>query len=261
MSQSIFMHYQLEEQPFVERIMEWTEKVSKNQSPILTDFLDPRQRQIVLSIVNSFVNLTVFFDGGYADAERVRAFIAPDYWVNIQEDFDLVFFKVLGENKFVALNHQDYLGALLNLGIKREKFGDILLADPNKQYIIAKEIAPYIISELVQIGKTKVSLQELRREELVIPSTRYSTSTLTVTSLRIDNLLSHLYNQPREKTAEWIKKNKVKVNWQIIKQTDFKLKAGDVISLRGHGRSKLLSEDGTTKKGRIKIVVGKLENN
>ncbi|OEF99540.1 hypothetical protein BHF71_08635 [Vulcanibacillus modesticaldus] len=254
----LYVHYLKEEHPFVDRIIEWSERVVKTHIPIRTDFVDPRQLQIIKDIVNSYMDLTMFFDGGYEEAERTRVIIAPDYSVYNPMDMGLTFFNINSKTKFISLQHRDILGALLSLGIKREKFGDILISDDKNQLIVAEEIADYVRLELTQIANAKVSLEEIKREDLIDVNQILQTVTLTVSSLRVDTVLSGLYNQSRVKVGELIKKKLLKVNWKIIDRVDYKLKVGDVISLRGFGRSKFLEEEGTTKKGRIRVRFGKL---
>lgn len=257
-NEHILRHYRKDEYSFVERVIEWAEHVSKTHTPIKTDFIDPRQIQIIKNIVNSYLDLTMFFDGGYQDAERVRVLIAPDYMTYNSEDMGIIFFEAIGQNKFDKLQHKDYMGALLNIGIKRDKFGDIIISENKKQYIIAEELADYVRLQLTQIGQTKVKLEEFKREEINIPNQQIKTVTLTLSTLRVDTVISQLYNQSRSKILEMIKRNYLKVNWQTINQAGFKLEVGDVISLRDFGRSKFLEMEGSTKKGRIIVRVGKL---
>ncbi len=256
--ENIFPHYRKEEQGFVEKMISVVEQVSQTQQPYLTDFVDLRQLHIIKNIVNSTMDLTMFYDGGYEGAERARMLIAPDYWYFQKEEMDLVFFSIKGENKFHKLNHRDYLGALLNIGLKREKFGDLLLSDEGKQVIVAKEIADYVQFQLKQVGRTKVELSQIKRDELVIPSEKIEELNITVTSQRIDTITANVFNQSRSKVADFIKGKNVKVNWQVIDQVDFVLEQGDIVSLRGFGRYKFLEQEGNTKKGRIRIKIGKL---
>ena len=258
LKENIFSHYRKEEQSFVEKIIDVAAQVSQTQQPYLTDFVDLRQLHIIKNIVNSFMDLAMFFDGGYEAAERVRIFIAPEYWYFQEEDSNLAFFSIKGENKFHRLNHRDYLGAILNLGLKREKFGDLLLSEREKQVVVAKEIADYVQFQLNQVGKTKVELQRIDREQLIPPVQKLEEINFSVSSLRIDTVTAHVFKQSRAKVADFIKGKNLKVNWQVVDQVDFTLEPGDIISLKGFGRYKFLEQEGNTKKGRFRIKIGKL---
>lgn len=254
----ILLHYRKEEQPFIERVIEWVDKVMKTNQPVRTDFLDPRQAQIIQNIVNGYMELTVFFDGGYSEAERVRAMIAPDYYVFQPEEMGLVFFRVKGETKFDSIHHQDYMGSLLNIGIKREKFGDILLSERDRQFIVAEEVADYVQMEFKQIAHTKVNVEKIDRKEIIAPLVQYQIFAVYVSSLRADNVVSQVFHLSRSKVTEMIKKNQLKVNWKIVNEADYPLHNGDMVSFRGYGRFKFLDEEGSTKKGRFRIKIGKL---
>ncbi len=254
----ILHHYRKEEVPFVEKVIDWANKASITHQTIRTDFIDPRQLIIIQSIINGYMDLKLFYDGGYVDAERVRVLIAPDYYIQQADDMGLAFFRVKGENKFEALQHRDYLGALLNIGLKREKFGDILLSDSNNQLIIAEEVADYVEMKFSKIGHTKVQLERINQDLLCPPDQRLEQVIVTTTSLRVDAIVSQLYHQSRAKVVEWIKRGYLKVNWQVIERIDYTLKKGDVVSFRGFGRFTFLDEEGITKKERIRLKIGKL---
>ena len=81
----------------------------------------------------------------------------------------------------------------------------------------------------------------------------------TVSSLRLDVVLAAIYNDSRQKAQTLIKSNHVKVNWKTVENASFEVEAGDVISARGYGRSKLLSIEGRTKRDKWRISVGILK--
>jgi len=257
MSQQILSHFHKEEQPFVEKVTDWVQRVVNSHQPYLSDFVNPRQLEIIKSIVNPSKDLAMFFDGGYESAERVRVIIVPNYWTYSEKDFGLSFLKVNGKNKFESLEHMDYLGALLNLGVKRDKFGDILILGNITQYIVASEITDYVKAELKKIKNTNIYLEQIDGNELVIPTQNLQIISLTASSFRVDTIISQLYKQTRANVSQLIKSNKLQVNWRLVDKSDYILKVGDVVSLRGFGRFKLLEEDGNTKKGRLKIKIGK----
>jgi len=258
LKEHILNHYQKEEHPFVEKVIDWAEKVINTHQPVLTDFVDPRQLQIILNIVNSYMDLTMFFDGGFDQAERVRVLIAPDYYVYQPKEMGLVFFRVTGETKFESLSHRDYMGALLHLGLKREKFGDILLSETENQLVVAEEAADYVSMQLTKIAHTPIRLERIDRHMLLPPEQQYQIIHLTVSSLRLDTIVAQIYHQSRSNVTEWIMKGHVKVNWQVIERSDYNLQINDLVSVKGFGRFKFLVKEGNTKKGRIRLKIGKL---
>lgn len=59
----------------------------------------------------------------------------------------------------------------------------------------------------------------------------------------------------RGKAAALVESGKVQVNWRECTKPDHLLAEGDTVSARGFGKFELTEVGGTTKKGRISIVV------
>ena len=79
MNSNILSHFHPDERGFVEKMVDWLERASSQHQLKRTDFLDPRQAHIVETLVRRYPNLQMRLDGGYPQAERQRAIIAPDY--------------------------------------------------------------------------------------------------------------------------------------------------------------------------------------
>ena len=91
-----------------------------------TDFLNPYEIKNAIAILNSFNDIKYSVDGGYDNAERKVIFIYPYYMEYDDIECPLEIVQVEGNFKFKEISHKDYLGAILNLGIVREKIGDII---------------------------------------------------------------------------------------------------------------------------------------
>src|SRR5699024_7438755 len=108
----------------------------------LSDFLNPREQQIVESLIGSTNETVQFaFFGGYETSERKRAVIAPYYEVIEQQDFEVTVLGANYPNKFVHLEHPDVLGAFMSLGIDRKKIGDIVVLEDYIQFFITSDLA------------------------------------------------------------------------------------------------------------------------
>lgn len=176
------------------------------------------------------------------------------------EDFRITIFKVQYPSRFVQIKHPDVLGAILSLGVERSKFGDIRVDDTTVQFAIVSEIADYVKSNLSSIGKVKVHLEELSEMDLLIQLTEeWIEKTYTVSSMRLDVILATVLNISRQKSQLLIHAGKVKVNWTVREDTSFELQEGDVLSARGFGRMKILLTEGRTKKDKIRLQIGRLE--
>ncbi|WP_257350172.1 RNA-binding protein [Pseudalkalibacillus decolorationis] len=254
---SLYEHFRQEEQPFVDQVLEWKRLALDQYSVKVTDFLDPRERYILESLVGKSNDIHFKFWEGYNEIERTRGLLYPSYFEPVNEDFNVQCFQLEYPHKFVSVQHPDVLGALMNLGIKREKFGDIIVNDKTVQLVVAKEISDYVEMNFTSVGKANVYLQKINHSELQEPlSDSWDEGYGTVSSLRIDAVLAEAFRLSRSKVVPYIKGKKVKLNWKLIEQTSSEVQQGDTISIRGLGRLKLLQIDGQTKKGKWKITVG-----
>ena len=253
----IYQHFRHEERQFIDQVVEWKENVLNQYSPKLTEFLDPREQEIVSSVIGEHLDVRVSFSGGVVDTERKRALLYPDYYEVTEEDFQLALFEVHYASKFITLQHRQVLGSLMSLGLKRNKFGDIRFNDDTVQFICASEISEYLRANFFEIGRAKISLNEIEVHKFIPQSEDVQEIVTTVSSLRLDVVGAAIYNLSRQKIQPLITNGLVKVNWKVVDSTSFECREGDTLSIRGYGRSKLTSIDGRTKKDRVRIVVSK----
>lgn len=219
----------------------------------MSDFLDPRQQEIVKTIIGHDDEVNLSFSGGSNYAERRRVRLTPPYLETTEEDFQLTLFSIDYPAKFVTLEHRDVLGALMNLGLKREKFGDIFIRDGIAQMVTATEIADYVEFNVQTIGKATVRLHKIPLSEHVKPVEEWEEFAATVSSLRLDVVLAQIYKLSRTKVLPYIEKGLVKVNWKIADQPAFLLAEGDYISVRKFGRAHIVAIEGKTKKEKLRL--------
>ncbi|MYL46575.1 RNA-binding protein [Virgibacillus halodenitrificans] len=256
----LYQHFRKEEQPFIDQVMSWKEDVEQKFEHKITDFLDPREQQILLSLIgDTNDDINVYLDGGSQNAERRRAVIAPFYERKEREAFQLSLLQASYANKFVNLTHRDVMGAFLSLGIKRKKLGDIFIGDGLVQIIAANEITPYVTANLTAIKKAKISLEEKPFSMVMEKKVNWLEQDKTVSSLRLDTVIKEIYNLSRKDAALFISKQQVKVNFKIEEDAKYRLQSGDMLSIRGKGRSKVVSINGSTKKDKLKITVALLK--
>ncbi|MEY8751340.1 RNA-binding protein [Alkalicoccobacillus gibsonii] len=250
---SIYDHFRPEERPFIDQVLTWKENAEIRHQDKMTDFLDPRQQDIVRSLIGQQDDVQVRIWGGAEGLERARAYIHPVYLHMEQSDWPLTLLTATYPVKFIQLTHRDLLGALMNSGLKREKFGDMTVEDGQIQLIVARESADFVRMNVTQIGRASVEFQEDSLSSYLVPDEKWIEASGTVSSLRLDAMLSQIYRIARSKASEAISKGLVKVNWKKTKQTSFLLEQGDHLSVRGLGRSKLVEIVGTTKKEKIRV--------
>lgn len=251
---SVYQHFRPEERDFIDQVLHWKEYVESNYAQKLTDFLDPREQQILKIIVGNHPDVKFDFFGGVPGTERKRAILYPEYVTVEPDDYQIVLFEIEYPKKFVTIEHRQILGTLMSLGLKRGKFGDILLKDGTAQLLAAKEIGDYLTLQLESIGKASVSLKEVVLSEAVQISETWTEVSVTASSLRLDTVISALYNLSRQKSQLYIQQGLAKVNWTAIENPAFECGEGDILSVRGHGRAKIDEVAGKTKKDKWRII-------
>lgn len=255
----IYQHFREEEQPFIDQVLSWREEVERTYIRRLTDFLDPREQYIFRSIIGNHPDFNLQFFGGGEKAERKRAILAPYYEEISNNDFDITLLETSFPKKFIQITHRDVLGALMASGIKRKKLGDIIICDDTIQILADQEISTFLRLHLTGIKKANVEFSEQPLSNLRPSDDEWLEKSGTVSSLRLDAVISEIYHVSRQKAAEWIKKGAVKVNFRVTDNPAFQVENGDMFSIRGKGRSKLSAIHGKTKKEKWRITCAKLK--
>ncbi|MEJ8544567.1 RNA-binding protein [Brevibacillus borstelensis] len=253
---SVYDHFRKEELPFVERALEMLTLAERKQAMRLTDFLDPRQAAIVKSLTSQVQDVSVTASGGYEGAERVRVLIHPDYLTPEAEEFRLTLLHVAADQRFHRLEHRDVMGALLHAGLKREKFGDMIVDENGCFAVVAEEVADFIRTQVTHIHRTPVAFEKVEWSAFQAPPVRFQEKTITVPSPRVDAVIGEVYHLSRAKAVIPIRAGRLKVNWKVIDDPSHLLQAGDMVSLAGSGRFKLLEVAGATRSGRIRMNIG-----
>jgi len=254
---NIYQHFRPEEREYIDQVLHWKNYVETHYTSKLTDFLDPREQHILKRLIGENGEVRYHLFGGSQDVERKRAYIFQDYLTVNEDDFQICLFEVDYPSKFVTIEHRQVLGTLMSLGLKRGKFGDILMKDGQIQFFSAKEIGDYIKSNVESIGRAGVRLVETNIAHAIMAKELWEEQDFTVSSLRLDTVISAIYRVSRQKSQLFIQSGLVKLNWTLIENPSFTCDVGDMISVRGYGRAKMIGIDGKTKKEKWRINIKK----
>ncbi|MBC2575885.1 RNA-binding protein [Peptostreptococcus canis] len=237
------------------RVVDLCNGVLKNHDIRNTEFLNPFEIKNAVSIINSESDLKYEILGGYKDCERAIIRIFPFYYETDVNDENLKFIQADGNFKFTSITHRDYLGSILGLGIKREKIGDILVHENFCQIIVDKEISDYILYNYTKVAHNNIKVHEISKEELVIPQQIMKDKLLSVSSLRLDNIIAGVFNMSRQEADRCINSEYVNVDYENVNQTSRQIKEGTLISVRKKGKFLVKEIGGISKKGKIRIIV------
>lgn len=227
-----------------------------------TNFLSLDEISIVKATdreYNEYVD--TFYYGGYGDSERQIAIFIPKFYdakeaeafLTENEEDNPICIVRLKKDKFTTLSHRDYLGAIMGLGLKREMVGDIKVTDGGADVFCLKSSADYICDNLKKSGRGSVTGEILSVTSFSNSYDKYELCFTTVSSLRLDGVIAAFFNLSRSTAAETVNKGLVYVNSSQCLKTDYNLKEGDKIVLRGKGKTVLTEIKGTSKKGKLKI--------
>lgn len=225
----------------------------KNYEAKSTEFMNPFEIKNAMDIINSESDLKYHSDGGYEGAERSVLSIFPFYMEYEDIEAPIKFIQIDGNFKFRNVSHKDYLGSILGLGIKREKIGDILIHDDFCQVVVSSDICDYIVMNLTKVATNTVKVKEINREDLKTSEKKYKDISFTVSSDRLDCVISGIYNISRQESLKYINAERVHLNYEKITSASKTVSSGDLISVRGKGRSEVVEIGGETRKGRTRV--------
>ena len=259
------INMQTEEQVFSRRLKELSERCRYRQIPTFSDFLDLNEQ----NIFHCFLSRGVFegtpwkLYGGYELAERQMLAFLPDA-LSCMDENDIPFpfqcLKISPVNLRFAdpLTHRDYLGSLLNLGIDRSRVGDIL-PGPEETFVFCHDtVADLIMNELIRVRHTQVQVQPAA-EGTISWKPNLRTIRGSVASPRLDALLSLAFSVSRSRITALIPEGKVFVNGRLVTSPGFTPSAGDLVSVRGHGRFRYDGVITESRKGRQIVTLQKYE--
>jgi RNA-binding protein YlmH len=199
-----------------------------------TGFLDLRELKLVTSKLKKD-EYQIYYP--FNDAEKVILYC------NKVPDISLI--KI---NSFFELKHSEILGSLFGLNINSEFFGDIIIDNGNYYIIVLPEIKEFIMSNLFMIGNKYVELDEVSLEVINNYKKSFENKEIIVSSLRIDNVIARILNTSRSIVKEKIQNKEIILNYDILKNSSYLLRDGDIFSVRRYGKYKFLNIVKTTKK-------------
>ena len=222
--------------------------------PVSTCFLTPYELEMSKYLFGNLDGLHSF--GGYPDAERKMLVYLPDYLdeESLQEESALTCLRAtFYEND--SPSHRDFLGSLMGSGIARETIGDICVGNNSCDFFVTTEIAPYLLQNFTNAGRTKLHLEEISLDNLEIAEPETKEIRDTLASLRLDSVISTGFRIGRSQAAEIISSGRAAINGLPIEKPDKTVSEGMKISVRGLGKIKLHAVNGKTKKDRISVVI------
>lgn len=254
---------------FLKKIEERFDRFLSSYTITGCDFLSPEEQSLASGFFRRNASQGAFLYGGYDDAERRMPVFMPDYTGATDEDALIEYFRTYPDEcplrvldvripavEKTSPGHRDYLGALMGLGIRREKIGDIIVGVRGAQIVVAEDMAEYLKDSLTSVGRVSVNVSVCDITGLVPAEVKKEEREYNVSSPRLDNVVSAVFSLSRKNAVEAISRGLVFIDGIQTMKPDQQLKDGQKLVLRGKGKAVYLGVSGTSRKGKdyIKVI-------
>lgn len=240
-----------EEKELAKRFEELSDRAERRGIYTNTPFLTTAEQAVLAELGLPF---SAF--GGYEEAERIVALFGhrQDCGYPPQNPIALLQVKPKSERFADALTHRDYLGAIMNLGIKRETVGDIVASEKEGYVVCLETVADYLVEQLTQIRHTAVTVKRTEKiPPLVLPQPQ--SEQIVISSARLDAVISAVWDLSRAEGKRLVEREQVTLSGKLCTDPGKELIGGERISVRGYGRFYYDGIDRETKKGKLRADV------
>ncbi len=241
----------MENHDLIRRLEDLAARCEKSGAVTISHFLTPaEQMKAERAFSNSGVRLLLH--GGHPDCERKAAFFLPDYLEPAYFDPEEYLRAIRLTAHFGAPGHRDYLGALLGMGVGREWIGDIWVAGESAVVFCLPSVEKHLLG-IDKAGRVSLTAEEIALSAVPAPERNREERSFTVMSPRLDAVLAGMFRLSRSEAARQIALGMVSVNYELSNKTDYSVREGDILSLRGVGKGKVTGFGGNSRKGRLYV--------
>ena len=187
---------------------------SKTKNKITyTDFLNMAEISVAKKYLKeNKINNFVFY-GGREEADRNILLFYPEkislemLEKNYEKILEVIRIKLPNG---IEYEHREFLSGIMKLGIKREKFGDIVVTDFGADIISLSEVSQYLVDglkNLTRFKKSEIKVENIK--ELKVVENEFEDIKIIISSIRLDNFVSELARCSRTNAQEIIKEGRV----------------------------------------------------
>ncbi len=240
------------------RLKELADRSYSNGIFTFTDFLSMAELSVYYEKEKELRYAAPSLFGGCELSERKMIRFGNPEDIGYEQDYPIVPLTIKPVQARFAddLNHRDFLGALMNLGIKRELLGDIFVNDNIACVFCKDSISEFILKELSRIKHTSVKISVADPYEVSkVTAPRLEEKVIQVASCRIDAVVARAYNLSRGDSVSLFASGLVYLNGRECTENAKELNPGDIISVRGHGRFEFTEALNISKKGKLNCKI------
>ncbi len=234
--------------------------ISKNKITY-TDFLNISEISIIKKILKEENITNYVLWGGKEETDRSVLIFYPEKFSvemvekNFEKIFEVIRIKLPNN---IIYEHREILSGIMKLGIKREKFGDIIVTDFGADIIALSEISKILqndLKTLTRFRKSEITIESIR--DITILEADFENVNIIVSSIRLDNFVSELAKCSRGNAEEIISNGRVFVNSINEFKNSKKINVNDIITIRGKGKFIFDGIEKETKSGRYLLNMRK----
>ncbi|OPJ63230.1 RNA-binding protein [Clostridium oryzae] len=245
-------HFSTGEKEQVTKLFEKVSLVLKtHRTTFFNEFLSPAVWSTIIEMKNYF-GFDIYTYGGFHEAERKM--VCFSYENSIEVNFPVKLVCIENRSKFLTLQHRDYLGALMALGIKRDKLGDLVVKDNRCFFPVSEELFEYIDSNLMKVGKCPCIVTEIE-DESELPEAEYKQKLVIAAAMRLDAVVGAITGMSRSKSVNYIDTGKVQIDYIEVRDKSFEVNLLSTITVRGFGKYRIIETAGNSGSGKIKLKI------
>ncbi len=249
------MNNDKEEQILQKRFLDLARTAENKGICTYTDFLNLNEISIFFHMKNDMFIVNYDLFGGYSGAERkVLCFYGDDSVKAFSDYITCIRINPLNKKFSDNLNHRDFLGALMNLGINRSKIGDILVKEKEGYVFCETSIGQFIIDNLDKVKHTNIKCSFMDKDAPEIQP-EFKEIRGCVASARLDCLIALAFDSSRNSILRLISGGKVYIDGKLVESNSYMLKEEETVSVRGFGKFIYKGMQNQTKKGRYFVIL------
>lgn len=241
---------------FQNRIRDLADRSYQQNRFLFTDFLTLQEQSDVCAIVSELSASAPAFFGGADACERRMLRLGDPETLGYSQEYPIrcLVIEPAAEKFAENLGHRDFLGALMNLGIRREVLGDLFVRDKKACVFCEERISAFLVQELGWVRHTAVRchLSEMVPEDL---QPVLATAELVAPSERADVLIAKVCKLSRSQSVQMFREEKIFVNGRLFENNSGILNKGDVVSVRGFGKFIYDGCRAETRKGNYRLQI------
>lgn len=236
------------------RIKELAQSSYRQNRYMFSHFLTPMELTALYEMADELKFIDYDTYGGNECCERQMIRFGSERMLGYEEEYPIAVLLIepLLEKFAETLEHRDYLGAIMNLGIERDVLGDILIKDKQAYLFCMDSIADYIISGLDKIRHTNVKVNRVEGEIEALAKSLKELEVL-VQSPRFDAIVAAIGKMSRSEAQQMFRDKKILLNGRVCENNSMLLKEDSTFSIRGYGKFIYTGCGSQTRKGRTYV--------